>query len=457
MTANLKKIRYALAGLSVYRNLLESMPVIKLKRIFELLDSENPDTLSLVDSYSALMNSLFVEAKESQALGSGNLWEDFVLQFLLYDDNVFTAQAANVPLVDIDLALLSAVKLDLSLLRVIYCCFPLVKEGLAAVLQKTDFALDLLPDIKDNVASSPSATPLPPAYRVPDINCKEALQRASSWEQQLEDLAFFYRQKGSGVLSKFIAFKWSDASNSLIGIEDIDPITLSTLTGYDDERASIVKNTQQFLRGYPANNILLYGDRGTGKSSTVKALLNEFWVQGLRLVEVSKDQLGRLPLVLEALRPHNKRFIIFVDDLSFDDGDAGYLGLKVILEGSLESKPENVLIYATSNRRHLIKEHFSDRNAGTITKGDDEIRTMDTLQEKLSLSDRFGITVIFPSPGQKLYLEIVRHLAAQKGLTIEDAVLQKQALQWALLHNGFSGRTAKQFVDQMAGEILSAN
>lgn len=233
----------------------------------------------------------------------------------------------------------------------------------------------------------------------------------------------------------------------LAGIPNPDPIRLENLIGYEEQRTEVVRNTQQFVKGYPANNMLLYGDRGTGKSSTIKALIHKFGVNGLRLIQVSKDSLADLPDILEVIRERPYRFIIFIDDLSFEEYETEYKYLKAVLEGNLEAKPDNVVIYATSNRRHLVKEFLSD------VEKTGEIRAQDTVQEKLSLSDRFGITVIFPTPDQETYLKIVEGLAEQKKLNIEKDKLRKLALQWEIWHNERSGRTAKQFIDDLQGKL----
>jgi predicted AAA+ superfamily ATPase len=252
------------------------------------------------------------------------------------------------------------------------------------------------------------------------------------------------------------------------------------LIGYAPERALLRRNTVQLLAGYPANNVLLYGDRGTGKSSSVKALLHEpaphepgprsapdlsdpdappqtagagarevvDWGR-LRLIEVPKGRLGDFPLIVALLRGRPQRFVLFIDDLSFEEGETQYKDMKAMLEGGLEARPPNAVVYATSNRRHLIREQFADRPA----PGTDEVHAMDTVQEKLSFADRFGLTITFPSPNQAAYLAIVEGLARQRGLTIAPAALRARAIEWAAWHNGRSGRTARQFVDHLTGEL----
>ena len=203
--------------------------------------------------------------------------------------------------------------------------------------------------------------------------------------------------------------------------------------------------------GYPALNILLYGSRGSGKSSLVKSLLQAFSKRGLRLIEVSKSELKDLPVIVEKLRNLPQKFILFVDDLSFEEDDDAFKALKVVLEGSLTAKAKNVAVYATSNRRHLIREFFSDR---PHPSDGEEVHAWDTLQEKLSFSDRFGLTLTFEPANQETYLTIVRHLAQKANINLSQEVLEFRAKQWATRHNGRSGRSARQFIDYLQGELI---
>ena len=219
--------------------------------------------------------------------------------------------------------------------------------------------------------------------------------------------------------------------------------------GYEDQKQWLIRNTRYFLADHPANNVFVYGDRGTGKSSSIKALLNLFAGSSLRMVEVSRDDLHDLPRVMSLLRERPQHFILFVDDLSFEEGETQYKTLKAVLEGGLESRPRNVVVYATSNRRHLIREFFSDRND---LQGD-EIRRQDTLQEKVSLADRFGIQLAFVAPDQTQYLAMVHAMAGRHGLTLPARDLDRRALQWAQRYNARSGRTARQFMDCLCAEL----
>jgi uncharacterized protein len=252
----------------------------------------------------------------------------------------------------------------------------------------------------------------------------------------------YYRRAGVGIFATYQAFRWQDGQ--LQGVANPDPIQLRSLVGYETPRAALLKNTEALLAGYPALNVLLYGSRGTGKSSLVKSLVHEYGDRGLRLIEVGKANLKDLPTIVELLRPMPHPFIIFVDDLSFEEDDEAFKALKVVLEGSLTARPENVVVYATSNRRHLVREFHDDRPR---PQDADEIHHWDTVQEKLSFSDRFGLTLTFEPADQSSYLEIVRHLVKEAAIEITDDELQFQALQWATRQNGRSGRTARQFVD----------
>ncbi len=256
-------------------------------------------------------------------------------------------------------------------------------------------------------------------------------------DSAIDCLADYYHRNGCGMFARYRAFIWRDK-----GIEPVvhpDNISLSSFKGYDIPRGLVVDNTVAFLDGVQCNNCLLYGDRGTGKSSTVKAILNQYYKDGLRLVEMPKERLGEFPILVDRIADVPLKFIIFIDDLSFSSDDKSYAQLKSVLEGGLAARPENTLIYATSNRRHLIKENFSDR-AG------DEVHRNDSIQESLSLSDRFGLSVNFTNPDKQKYLDIVFSLAKERNLDIGMDELETGAERWALERGGRSPRCARQFI-----------
>ena len=236
-------------------------------------------------------------------------------------------------------------------------------------------------------------------------------------------------------------FRVSD-TGEIEPIISADKTTLERFIGYADERARIIANTEAFVEGRPAANTLLCGDAGTGKSSTVKAIANSFYNKGLRLIELRKDQLSYLPYVMGKISENPLKFIIFIDDLAFNRSDDNFSMLKAALEGSASAKAENAVIYATSNRRHIIKESFADRD-GT------DVHINDTLQETLSLSERFGLVVLFSKPNKKLYLEIVSELARRNGVNMEKTQLELRAEEFALRRGNRSARCAEQFIESL--------
>ncbi len=254
-----------------------------------------------------------------------------------------------------------------------------------------------------------------------------------------------YKKFGYGDIATYRAFRWD---GKLIGVKHFETIRLDDLIGYAHQKELLTGNTTAFVNGKPANNVLLVGARGTGKSSSVKALVNEFYSSGLRLLQITKPQLKFLPEIMEALRKFmSKRFIIFMDDISFDESETEYKYLKSAIEGGVESRPENVLIYATSNRRHLIRETWRDRN-----DEQEEIYRDDSTNETISLSDRFGLIIHYYSPTQAEYLEIIRSMLRKRGIELDGETLRLEGLRWEMSHSGRNGRTAQQFVNYYLGQ-----
>ena len=252
----------------------------------------------------------------------------------------------------------------------------------------------------------------------------------------------------SGIFENFVAFRWVKRKDAgtIVPVEHPHLFDLDNLVGVDIARDELIRNTTQFVEGYPANNVLLWGERGTGKSSCVKGLLRIFAPQGMRLIEVQKNDLLSLTEIVRSLRGIPFRFVLFCDDLSFDEGEISYRELKAVLEGGIEQRPENVLLYATSNRRHLMPEPMDD-NLGR------EIHPEEAVSEKLSLADRFGLNLSFYPFSQATYLAVVEHYAARMRLPIDMETLRVYALRWALSKGQRSGRTARQFIDDLAGRL----
>jgi hypothetical protein len=354
----------------------------------------------------------------------GNAWQNHLLNLMIADDNVFARKAELSGMTLIGDSLVRQMKLDLRALRTLH-------DVDISQFLTTHPPLDGFKAREDKNQD--------PAYTA----IKTLLFENQDWRNMIEPLADYFAKNGSGDFGAYRAFRWHNGA--LKGVESPDPVRFADLLEYDWQRESVKRNTEKLLANLPTNNLLLYGDRGTGKSSTVKSMLNEFWESRLRIVEVSKESLIELPAILTILRRRPEKFILFLDDLSFEEDETQYKALKAVLEGGLEARPSNVVLYSTSNRRNLIREQFSDR---ALVIEDDEVHPNDTMQEKLSLSDRFGIKLPFLSPDQDEFLGMVSEMAARAGIEMTDDI-RKQALQW---QHARSGRSARQFVDYIIGE-----
>ncbi len=255
----------------------------------------------------------------------------------------------------------------------------------------------------------------------------------------------------TGIFDAFRAFQAYSRQDILLlkGIKDPDPVRFRELKGIDAVIQGLKANTEQFLGGLPCNNVLLYGPRGTGKSSAVKAVFNAYAGRGLRMIEMQRDTLVHTLEVAEMIKKRKEKFIIYCDDLSFEEDEKSYRQIKTVLEGGLETRPANMLIYATSNRRHLMPEKTSD-NLPVLTDG--ELHPADSLEEKLSLSDRFGLRFGFPHFDMETYLSIIDNYAHLKKIGLQQQELREKAMQWSMAHGSFSGRAARQFVDDLEGK-----
>ena len=271
------------------------------------------------------------------------------------------------------------------------------------------------------------------------------LGAAGTTQDYAEALLTFYARYGYGVIASCAVFRWDDTENKLCGVPHFEPTRMKDLIGYQKQKDQLIQNTRSFVQGKPANHVLLVGTRGTGKSSAVKSLVSEFEDNGLRLVQVTKEQLRKLPEILNALRDYTgRRFILFLDDISFEDSDIDFKAVKSAIEGGVSSCPRNVLLYATSNRRHLVRESWRDRDR-------DELYRDDSINESISLSDRFGLIIHYHAPDQDEYLGIIDHMLSKKGIHLSEKELRIAGLHWEMTHSGRSGRTAQQFVSYYLG------
>lgn len=432
----IRELQNASASLLLYRSILEGDIGRTFLTLLHVL--HNGKKVDILQAYSDWFNSLACNDRT---------WQDYLIEKLLTDDNPFTQKVQQKPLEQLPTPLVAAARHDLKVLQYLYSCTS------AQICQWVQ-GISALPMPMPLVAwEVPSDSIIPKNDREKwQLQLRQKLENLDNWGRALEELVVYYRQFGTGVFAQYLAFRWQ--SEQLVGISYPDRVRLSQLKGYESPKAQLLKNTEFLLDGHAALNVLLYGSRGSGKSSLIKSLVWEYGDRGLRIVEVAKSELIALPSIVENLRHQPQKFIIFVDDLSFEEDDDAYKALKVMLEGNLTERPRNVVVYATSNRRHLIREYFEDRPR---PKDSDEVHAWDTVQEKLSFSDRFGLTLTFEPADQNTYLEIVRHLAKQAKIDLEPEDLTFRALQWATRHNGRSGRTARQFVDFLEADLNNRN
>ncbi|HBL61001.1 MAG TPA: AAA+ family ATPase, partial [Cyanobacteria bacterium UBA8803] len=387
--ASSKFLKRQAASLLLYQSVLSNNIGQSFLQLLQTLGRDEEDGLACLVAYGNWFKALAAR---------GESWQDYLIRQILRDDNPFTRQVQQVSVSDLPKALVAAAQHDLQALQHLYRCS---SEQLSHWVKK---------------ASQLEVQPV--AWNAQTLQSK-FLGSHGNWADALEDLAAYYRQHGTGLFAEYSALRWE--SGKLIGIAHPDPVQLAELVGYESQQAALVKNTEFLLAGYRALHVLLYGSRGSGKSSLVKALLQKYTKSDLRLIEVAKSDLKDLPGIVEQLRNVPQKFIIFVDDLSFEEDDDAFKALKVVLEGSVTARPQNVVVYATSNRRHLVREFFADRPRPS---DNDEVHAWDTVQEKLSFSDRFGLTLTFEPVNQQTYLKIVQHLATQAGITLAQEDLE---------------------------------
>jgi uncharacterized protein len=414
-------------GLAVLRGVVGSSVARDLLDLLDLLEAERADPDAVAVAFGRLWEGLALQDEPLLP----DAWQSHLVGRILDDENPFSLGAEGgraSPMV------LDQARLDLRTLRAL---FDLDAQTLLGRIEEA------VPGLAGIWVPWTNPTP---DVESPRHTIARKLSAAEDWEACVQLLAGHYAVQGAGPFGRHRVFQWR--GGRLRAVVRPDPVKLEGLISYEREREPLILNTERFLSGLPAHHALLYGPPGTGKSSTVKAVLNAYADRGLRLVEVKKENLAELASVLENLRGRGPRFVVFVDDLSFEEHEVEYKALKALLEGSVEDPPENVRIYATSNRRNLIRESFSERE-------DDDVHAHDTMQEKLSLAARFGLRLTFPSPNQSRYLEIVTGIAQDRGLKIPGETLKERALLWDRWHAGRSGRTAKQFVDELQAETTS--
>ena len=421
--------------LILYRDLENGQILLDMTWILEHL--EKKEQISEVrDRFFSCMHDL-VELAGNYGF-ENNLWHNYLTFLLVNNENIFST-ACEIRGVT-EGSLLSLARHDFAIFRELFACD---FTELERMLQAGVFEEFL------HYARTESTGKLF-NRRIRDRICElsDQLANAETLEAFTEYMVSFYKEFGVGKLGLHKAFRVAHVGDDV----QIEPITniahvkLEDLVGYELQKKKLIDNTEAFVEGRSANNCLLFGDAGTGKSSSIKAILNRYYDRGLRIIEVYKHQFQDLNEVIAQIKNRNYKFIIYMDDLSFEEFEIEYKYLKAVIEGGLEKKPDNILIYATSNRRHLIKESFRDNEE---LHGD--LHSNDTIQEKLSLVSRFGVTIYFGSPDKKEFRQIVRTLAERNGIDMPEDQLLLEANKWELSHGGLSGRTAQQFVDYVLG------
>ena len=415
-----------------YKKLVNAQISLKDRRFRENMSAYEPQF------YEAL--NRLVEMANRYGF-SGNLWHDYLTFLLVNHENAFsTACEITGP---VEGSINELAKNDFRIFKSLYD-FDITQ--LDSVFSSTCAAL-----LSDYINVNENSKLFNKRIRDRICSLSDRLSTAATTEEFMMDMVDFYKDFGVGKLGLHKAFrlehKTTDDQVQIVPITRIAHVQLDDLVGYEIPKKKLIDNTEAFIKGKRANNCLLFGDAGTGKSSSIKAILNQYYDQGLRIIEVYKHQFKDLNDVIAQIKNRNYKFIIYMDDLSFEEFEIEYKYLKAVIEGGLEKKPDNILIYATSNRRHLIRETFRDK-----ADRDEELHTNDTVQEKLSLVSRFGVTIYFGSPEKKEFQNIVLALAEKNGITMDRDQLLLQANAWELQHGGLSGRTAQQFIDYLLGQ-----
>lgn len=371
----------------------------------------------------------------------GNLWQNFLTFLIITDENPFTLTSEKTEtgegsvkhFVMHDFAIFRELfRYDFSRVETLLDtdCFSLITQYRAIVKKERIYNKNVSEKVR---------------------MLSELLSRAETTEEFYNAAVGFYQTTGVGMfgLNKAFRIRSTDDGNvEFLPINNMDKVQLSDLVGYEIQKKKLYDNTESFVSGKPANNVLLYGDSGTGKSTCIKAIVNEFYDKGLRMIEIYKHQFRDLSTVISLIKNRNYKFIIYMDDLSFEEFEIEYKFLKAVIEGGVESRPDNILIYATSNRRHLIKESWRDKNDMEHTE---DMHHSDTMEEKLSLVNRFGVSICFSKPTKDEFYNIVLTLAERAGLKCGEEELRREANRWEMRSGGISGRTAQQFINYMQG------
>ncbi|MDE6209919.1 MAG: ATP-binding protein [Lachnospiraceae bacterium] len=431
--------------LLLYGDMDENSILMELCNICREVKKENFEKDILVTNIYKQIKKL-LETATDYAFDK-NLWHNYLTYLLITNENPFTITCEKAGAKEGSVNLFA--KSDFKIFKQLFDYdFSYIEEklGIDCFSVITDYHAIVKPELMYNKNVSEKVRGL-----------SEKLELAKDENDFFDIITSFYKDYGIGMFGLNKAFRIKSNENgdiSFLPINNMDKVVLDDLIGYEIQKQKLVDNTKAFVEGRKANNCLLFGDSGTGKSTSIKAIVNEFYEEGLRMIEIYKHQFKDLSNLISVIKNRNYKFIIYMDDLSFEEFETEYKFLKAVIEGGVETKPDNILIYATSNRRHLIKETWNDRNDMEVENG---MHKSDTMQEKLSLVNRFGVTINFSKPSQKEYFEIVKEMAHKLNISMSDEELCNKANAWELSHGGISGRTAKQFINYISGTVEKQN
>jgi predicted AAA+ superfamily ATPase len=431
--------------LSIFRNVLERSTGQAILTLFRALVASELDALAIARAYSDAFTELaYAASDEAFPFFIPDAWQAYLVSAIVDNENVLSSQAERYGIDAIGGGLRVQAQRDLQVLFKLYTLSAQeVWEFTRNLLAQTHLQLQEALVAWYNLAPSKNTKKATPRDRL-----LQDMAERQNWDRVSDALIRHWSLYGTGIFAHYSVVRWESHAKELLGVAHPDPIQLSDLIGYEQEKQRLQTNLEHFLHGSPAHDAILYGAPGTGKSSTVKALANAYTNQGLRLIEVRKEYVNDMPGIVNEVRNRAPHFLLFIDDLSFEEHETTYKALKVFLEGTVEVRPSNVLIYATTNRLNLIRENFADRG-----KPNEDVHWRDTLDEKASLVARFGLRVTFLTPDQTQYMNIVVGLAQQRGLMLPEEELRNHALAWERQHTGRSGRLARQFVDELEGKL----
>lgn len=424
----------------LYRDMEHGEILLEMAKLMDALSDDRKDSDSLKPVFFRCVGEL-VEMAGAYGF-SGNLWHDYLTLLLVNHENAFSTACEIRGAVGGSIQELALH--DFEIFRSLYA------------FDLTAFDRLFHTSCCRIICSYQAAENTGKMFnrRVRDRICdmSRTLAQTENSTEFMEDMVRFYKDFGVGKLGLHKAFRieHDEKGNVVIApIKRIAHVALDDLVGYEIPKQKLIENTEAFVRGRKANNCLLFGDAGTGKSSSIKGILNRYYDEGLRIIEVYKHQFKDLNQVISQVKDRNYKFIIYMDDLSFEEFEIEYKYLKAVIEGGLERKPDNILIYATSNRRHLVRERSGDK---LELNDEDDLHSSDTVQEKLSLVYRFGVRIYFGAPGRREFQNIVKVLAERNGIKMPEEKLLLEAGQWELSHGGLTGRTAQQFIDHLLGK-----